>query len=150
MENKRKVSEVRNIKENNRSLSLIKNWESIFQTEISQLNLCTAATHTIDTGNAKPIRRPNHRIPIFYEEIDKNIKLGIIRESKSPWSFPIIPFDKKDGSLRLCIDYREINKLTVKYSYPIPKRNIGCVVKVNNIYNTGCYIRLLSIGNGAR
>ena len=50
------------------------------------------------------------------ELIDKNY----IRPSVSPWGAPIIFIKKKDDTLRLCIDYRQINKMTIKNKYPFP------------------------------
>ena len=46
---------------------------------------------------------------------------GFIRLSVSPWGAPILFFKKKDGTLRLCIDYRQLNKLTVKNKYLLPR-----------------------------
>jgi hypothetical protein len=48
------------------------------------------------------------------------LDLGIIRPSVSPWGVPVIFVKKKDGSLRMCIDYRDLNHATVKNRYPIP------------------------------
>ena len=45
---------------------------------------------------------------------------GFIRTSSSPWGAPVLFVKKKDGSFRMCIDYRELNKLTVKNRYPLP------------------------------
>ncbi|GKD46203.1 putative reverse transcriptase domain-containing protein [Tanacetum coccineum] len=45
----------------------------------------------------------------------------LIRPSSSPWGAPILFVKKKDGSFRMCIDYRELNKLTVKNRYPLPR-----------------------------
>ncbi|GJZ48041.1 putative reverse transcriptase domain-containing protein [Tanacetum coccineum] len=46
---------------------------------------------------------------------------GLIQPSTSPWGAPILFIKKKDGSFRMCIDYRELNKLTVKNRYPLPR-----------------------------
>ncbi|KAL5758623.1 hypothetical protein ACOSP7_021234 [Xanthoceras sorbifolium] len=53
----------------------------------------------------------------LHELLDK----GFIRPSVSPWGAPMLFVKKKDGSLRLCIDYRQLNKLTVKNKYPLPR-----------------------------
>jgi hypothetical protein len=49
------------------------------------------------------------------------LDLGLIRHSVSPWGAPVIFVKKKDGSLRLYIDYRDLNCVAVKNRYPIPK-----------------------------
>ena len=46
---------------------------------------------------------------------------GFIRPSISPWGEPVLFIRKKDGSLRMCIDYRQLNKVTIKNKYPIPR-----------------------------
>ncbi|GJS86156.1 putative reverse transcriptase domain-containing protein [Tanacetum coccineum] len=56
-------------------------------------------------------------IPNQFELSDK----GFIRPSSSPWGAPVLFVKKKDGSFRMCIDYRELNKLTVKNRYPLPR-----------------------------
>ncbi|KAL4037992.1 hypothetical protein IC575_001595 [Cucumis melo] len=57
------------------------------------------------------------RIKVRTELLDK----GFIRPSVSPWGAPVLFVKKKDGSMRLCIDYRELNKVTVKNRYPLPR-----------------------------
>lgn len=54
------------------------------------------------------------------EYIDENLASGFIRPSKSPYGAPVLVVKKKDGSLRFCIDYRQLNKQTVKDRYPLP------------------------------
>ncbi|GKC51696.1 putative reverse transcriptase domain-containing protein, partial [Tanacetum coccineum] len=51
----------------------------------------------------------------------KYIEKGFIRLSLSPWGAPVLFVKKKDGSFRMCIDYRELNKLTIKNRYPLPR-----------------------------
>ncbi|GJV98638.1 retrotransposon protein, putative, ty3-gypsy subclass [Tanacetum coccineum] len=55
------------------------------------------------------------------EQLKELSDKGFIRPSSSPWGAPVLFFKKKDGSFRMCIDYRELNKLTVKNRYPLPR-----------------------------
>jgi hypothetical protein len=83
-------------------------------------------SHVIDTGDAKPVKvhgRPY--TPPEHLLIDKFIKEGleegIIRPSNSPWSAPIILVKKANGETRVCVDFRSLNALTRKNSYPLPR-----------------------------
>ena len=63
---------------------------------------------------------PNEMIELK-KQIEELLEKGFIRPSVSPWGAPVLFVRKKDGSLRLCIDYRELNKVTVKNKYPLPR-----------------------------
>ena len=81
--------------------------------------------HEIDTGNHRPIRQKVRRFAPAIKEAEleaiKQLKArGVIRESKSEWGFPVVMVPKKDGTYRMCIDYRALNDATVKDSYPLP------------------------------
>eukprot|EP00253_Pinus_taeda_P029424 PITA_29424 len=54
-------------------------------------------------------------------QLKELLDVGLIRPSTSPWGAPVIFVKKKDGSLRLCIDYRDLNRATVKNQYPMPR-----------------------------
>ncbi|GKE18135.1 putative reverse transcriptase domain-containing protein [Tanacetum coccineum] len=56
-------------------------------------------------------------------QLQKLSDKGFIRPSSSPWGAPVLFVKKKDGSFQMCIDYREVNKLTVKNRYPLPRIN---------------------------
>ena len=82
--------------------------------------------HTIETGSAKPVRQSPRRLTppqrnVVKEQIQQMLQDGVIRESTSPWSSPIVIVNKKDGSPRTCIDYRLLNKVTEKDSFPLPR-----------------------------
>ena len=84
-----------------------------------------ATPHRIQLYNETPIyQRPRRFAAPIAEEIEKQCneleQLGIIEESSSPWSAPVVPITKKDGSLRLCVDYRALNRATIPDKFPIP------------------------------
>ena len=84
------------------------------------------ALHRIDTGNAKPINFPPRRqAPAKRKAIEKEtaemLEWGVIEPSRSPWAAPVVIAPKKDGGLRFCVDYRELNKVTKKDVYPLPR-----------------------------
>ncbi|GJY55074.1 putative reverse transcriptase domain-containing protein [Tanacetum coccineum] len=70
-------------------------------------------------------KSPYRLTPSELEELSGQLKelqdKGFIRPSSSPWGAPVLFVKKKDGSFRMCIDYRELNKLTVKNRYPLPR-----------------------------
>jgi hypothetical protein len=55
------------------------------------------------------------------EQIDELSEKGYIRPSTSPWAAPILFVEKKDGTKRMCIDYRALNEVTIKNMYPLPR-----------------------------
>ena len=55
------------------------------------------------------------------ETLEKMLERGTIRESNSPWASPIVLVPKKDGSIRVCVDYRKVNDCSKKDSFPLPK-----------------------------
>ena len=74
----------------------------------------------------KPINRPPFRMsPAELDELQKQLKelasLGLIRPSSSPWGAPVLFVKKKDGSMRMCIDYRALNKVTIRNTTPLPR-----------------------------
>ena len=82
--------------------------------------------HEVNTEAHDPIWTPPHRIaPAWREplkvEVMSWVEMGIIRPSNSPWSSPVVPVRKPDGSFRLCVDYQNLNKLTTPDPYPIPR-----------------------------
>ncbi|GKB11082.1 hypothetical protein Tco_0845005 [Tanacetum coccineum] len=73
-----------------------------------------------------PVARATYRLaPSEMQELSDQLQelsdRGFIRPSTSPWGAPVLFVKKKDGSFRMCIDYQELNKLTIKNRYPLPK-----------------------------
>lgn len=82
--------------------------------------------HRINLNEEKPFKEPVRRVPIFKRdildaEINKLKTEGLIEESVSPWSSPLVLVQKKDKTWRLCVDYRRLNAQTIKDAYPIPR-----------------------------
>ena len=80
----------------------------------------------INTGDSPPIKAHPYRVTQkeseeMEKEINQYLELGLIRESQSPWSSPVLMVRKPDGSIRFCIDYRKLNSVTIKDSYPMPR-----------------------------
>ncbi|GJR09023.1 putative reverse transcriptase domain-containing protein [Tanacetum coccineum] len=70
-------------------------------------------------------KSPYHLVPLEMQELSEQLKelqdKGFIRPSHSMWGSPMLFVEKKDGSMHMCIDYRELNKLTVKNRYPLSR-----------------------------
>ena len=76
----------------------------------------------IDTGVALPLSSGPHRVPDRLKEgvrleVEKLVDMGVVEVSTSPWSSPIVPVPKNDGSIRLCIDYRRLNGVSLPDPY---------------------------------
>ncbi|GKD32257.1 putative mitochondrial protein [Tanacetum coccineum] len=70
--------------------------------------------------NIRPYRHPPNQKDAIKLMVKELLDSGVIRPSQSPFSSTIVMVKKKDGSWRMCIDYRQLNKHTVKYKFPIP------------------------------
>ena len=70
--------------------------------------------------NIRPYRYPYQQKSEIEKLVQELMDAGAIIESKSSFSAPVILVRKKDGSFRMCVDYRELNKITVKDKFPIP------------------------------
>ncbi|KAL0537104.1 hypothetical protein IC582_026074 [Cucumis melo] len=79
----------------------------------------------LEPGTVPISRAPYRMAPAELKELKVQLQelldKGFIRSSVSPWGAPVLFVKKKDGSMRLCIDYRELNKVTVKNRYPLPR-----------------------------
>jgi transposase InsO family protein len=85
----------------------------------------TQLHHIIPTGNNNPVNSKPYRVnpekqQIMDNEIHSMYESGLIRPSTSCWSSPVVLVKKKDGKYRFCVDYRKLNQITMKDSYPLP------------------------------
>ena len=90
----------------------------------SKINL--TIENAIDTGNHRPVYTPPYRRSLHdHAAIDEQAEILLrderIEPSTSPWRSPVVLVRKKDGTTRFCVDYRKLNEITVKDSFPLPR-----------------------------
>jgi hypothetical protein len=108
-------------------LSVVKEFAYVFPEELPGMPPERELEFTIDLKpGTEPIARTPYRMstPELQElkmQLKELLDLGLIRPSMSPWGAPVIFIRKKDGSWRLCIDSRQLNKATIKNQYPLPR-----------------------------
>jgi hypothetical protein len=108
-------------------LPVVREFADVFPEELPGMPPERELEFTIDLKpGTEPIARTPYRMstPELQElkmQLKELLDLGLIRPSVSPWGAPVIFIRKKDGSWRLCIDYRQLNKATIKNQYPLPR-----------------------------
>ena len=105
---------------------LLYKYREVFAEEEMDLGCATGVEHEIHLTSEVPIKLPYRHIPPkCMTEVKAHIKglleQGVIEESVSPYAAPIVIVRKKDRSLRLCVDYRKLNEVTVKDAFPLPR-----------------------------
>ena len=98
----------------------------VFALSDQELGETDLVTHTIDTGNARPVQTSPRRLLYalrkeLEEEMANLLATGCIEPSTSPYASALVLVRKKGGGLRVCVDYRRVNKDTVMDKYPIPR-----------------------------
>ena len=106
--------------------SFLQKHEEVFSKDEYDLGHTHLVEHTIDTGDAKPIKQPPRQVPIAlageeHEALGKLQAQGVIHPSTSPWSSLIVLVWKKSVKVQPCIDYQQLNKVTKDVAYPIPR-----------------------------
>ena len=114
------------VKERNAVTDLLIQYKDIFSKGEWDIGCTQLTEHSIETGNAKPIKQPPRRVPLAYagEEkraVEKLLEQNVARKSTSPWASPIVLVKKKNGSIRPCIDYRRLNSLVTPDAFPLPR-----------------------------
>ena len=108
-------------------IPIVRDFPDVFPNDLPGLPLEREVDFTIDLVlETVPISKTSYRMaPIELKELKTQLQelldKGFIRPSVSPWGAPVLFGKKKDGSMRLCIDYWELNKVTLKNKYPLPR-----------------------------
>jgi len=105
--------------------AILKEYADVFSQDENDLGRTHIIMHHIDTDDSRPVRQPLRRFPPAHVEaisdhVDNMLKQGIIEPASSPWASNVVLVKKKDGSLRCCMDYRQLNSVTRKNVYPLP------------------------------
>ncbi|GKB17382.1 reverse transcriptase domain-containing protein [Tanacetum coccineum] len=108
-------------------IPVVKEFPDVFPEDLPGLPPVRQVEFQIDLiPRAAPVARTPYRLaPSEMQELSNQLQeltdRGFIRPSTSPWGAPVLFVKKKDGFFRMCIDYRELNKLTIKNCYPLPR-----------------------------
>ena len=108
-----------------RFIRLIYENQEVFSLYDGDLGYCDKLKHSIPTTTNKPVYLPHRQIPIQLQSevrtcLDAWLKAGIIRPSKSPYASQVVIVRKKMGEIRLCIDFRKLNAIFIRDSFPLP------------------------------
>jgi len=115
------VGDVCTTEEKTRLLQLLMNRHQVFALSDSELGETDLVQHKIETNGAVPFRSSPHRLPYALRVELETELTGCIEQSTSPYASGLVLVRKKDGGLRICVDYRGINKDTIPDCYPIPE-----------------------------
>ncbi|UYV64395.1 K02A2.6-like [Cordylochernes scorpioides] len=112
--------------ERSQVLTLLSGYGEMFTAPDEYKGRTHLVKHQIRTTSDIPIRKNPYRVSlkerkIISDQINSMLKNGIISHSSSPWASPIILVKKKNGTFRFCVDYRNLNSVTVKDQYPLPR-----------------------------
>ncbi|GJZ06445.1 putative reverse transcriptase domain-containing protein [Tanacetum coccineum] len=108
-------------------IPVVREFPEVFPKDLPGLPPVRQVEFQIDLipGTTPVARAPYRLAPSEMQELSNQLQelsdRGFIRPSTSPWGAPVLFVKKKDGSFRMCIDYRELNKLTVKNRYPLAR-----------------------------
>ncbi|KAL2248214.1 UNVERIFIED_CONTAM: Retrovirus-related Pol polyprotein from transposon opus [Sesamum indicum] len=108
-------------------IPVVRDFPEVFPDDLPGLPPHREVDFAIETlpGVAPISIAPYRMAPVELQELKKQIEellgKGFIRPSTSPWGAPVLSVKKKDGSMRLCVDYRQINRVTVRNKYPLPR-----------------------------
>ena len=107
-------------------MKLSAKWESVFSKNVFDIGHTKLVEHHIKLSDDQPFKEPHHEIPHgLIEEIREHLQemmdAGAIRDSEGPYSSNVVIVQKKDGSIRFCVDFRKLNNHTINDAYAITR-----------------------------
>ena len=107
-------------------LTLLNDFNHLFAGKNTELGHTGLIKHTIDTQEQSPFRLRSYRSALkardeMKRQVQEMLAANVIKPSLSPWASPVVLVEKKGGEQRFCVDYRRLNSLTKKDSYPLPR-----------------------------
>jgi hypothetical protein len=126
--------------------NMFKEFSELFRTDI--LGTSKRFQHEIHLSDKTPVRLMPYRLspaqyPKVQEKIQEMLDKGVIRPSKSSYSSPVVIVNKKDNSIRLCLDYRQLNQKTIPDSFPLPR-----IQEILDALQGARYFATLDLSNG--
>ena len=108
-----------------RLINVIYDHTEVFSLFDGDLGFCDVLKHSIPTTTDKPVYLPHRQIPVQLQSevrkcLDNWLKQGIIRPSKSPYASQVVIIRKKTGEIRLCVDFRKLNAISIRDLFPLP------------------------------
>uniref|UniRef100_A0A671UWP7 ribonuclease H n=1 Tax=Sparus aurata TaxID=8175 RepID=A0A671UWP7_SPAAU len=128
--------------------SLLGQYASIFSAHDGDLGCTNLISHDIPMADEILVRQRYRRIPpseyeVVKEHINQLLPSQVIQESSSPYASPIVLARKKDGSLRMCVDYRQLNSKTRKDAFPLPR-----IEESLDALSGACWFTTLDLASG--
>ena len=116
--------------------AMLNEYKDIISSDEFDLGRTSIVEHRIDTGDARSVRQTLRRTPEAYshiidDQLEILLKQGIIEPAQSEWSSNVVLVKKKDQTWRFCIDYRQVNQISKKDSFPLPRID-SCLDTLSN------------------
>ena len=107
-------------------IDLIYDYKEVFSLYDGDLGFCDALKHSIPTTTDKPVYLPHRQIPVQLQQevrkcLESWLEQGIIWPSKSPYASQVVIVRKKSGEIRLCVDFRKLNAISIRDSFLLPR-----------------------------